>query len=62
MDEIVLKIKFSEEINDIIYKGGIFLIFFTILMYLYLIVYAFNVYINKRNQENLVNYYNIERL
>lgn len=62
MDEIVLKVKFSEEINDIIHKGGIFLIFFTVLLYLYVIVYAANVYINKRTQDNLVDYYGAERL
>jgi cell division protein FtsX len=62
MDEIVLKVKFSEEMNDVIYKGGVFLALFIVLLYLFLIVYTVNLYFYARTQEKLVNYYNAERL
>lgn len=62
MDEVVLKIKFSEEFTEAFKGTYIFLVFFTIALYMYILIYAINIYIAKQGQDKLVNYYNSERI
>lgn len=62
MEEVVLKIKISEETIEAFQGVYVFIVFFTIVLYLYAIIYAANVYIAKQGQDKLVNYYNAERL
>lgn len=62
MDEVVLKIKFSEEIIESFKGSYIFFVFFILGIYTYALIYAVNVYIAKQSQDKLVNYYNAERI
>jgi hypothetical protein len=60
MDEVVLNIKFSEEIVDVLKQSYIFVVFFIVVLYMYAFIYAANVYITKQSQDKLVRYYNTE--